>query len=751
MRQEHIESIIAKRKPMAERVAQVENQLAGVLDRYAAFRGTSRRLLEAPGIAGEFSELTGLLTECDGIAGEGAVTREDLRKIRERLQRGTLNIAVIGRARQGKSRLLQSVTGLSDEEIPSGDVSFCTGVRSDIINKNCETYAVVHFLSEEKFLKESIKPYFDELSKPGLFPPMSVSAFRGCRLPQPGELETKYVDQPRLDLALKHLKNYQEHLPEYESLLGRPPQQIRREDIREYVAQDNKRGDRVNFKHLAVDKVEIYCRFPNTDVGCLRLIDLPGLGDTRKGDVERVVSALSDQVDLVFFLSMPENTGAGWDDKQLALYSEARSALGEKLPIEKWSFWVFNRKSGFGSDNAKQCEYLKNAMPEAQIAVSDSVIVNCADAKAVSEQLIDKALDYLAANIADNDAEYARNVQNEVSSFATRLKNKLEQAQALLSETNAFVQDGDMFDTLFDELWEPLTVELEGLVGKGSPLREQRNNPCAELEERVEAILRREEDGDFPITEEKVKRLTVQRHSDRTAYDECLHELRTRLSSCMQEDMDDIIDAVLKNMKSSIGSILGKTGRLEARFGPADDTLLVRLIEYIESSPRKDEMPQLLKGLKLVSDWKMSYRSFVQHRIRAALGSLDPLDDANKTWGTPNDAEQTMQMLQPMYYRAISQMREQFAGIFKEPNQAAFAVAEEFTDIVLRSSSGEAEKNKGSVVNQWRRLYRSICGDVWPDEFGAKQATREVKERLNMPLTTLLDELRNLSAFTFTR
>ena len=96
-------------------------------------------------------------------------------------------------------------------------------------------------------------------------------------------------------------------------------------------------------------------------------------------------------------------------------------------------------------------------------------------------------------------------------------------------------------------------------------------------------------------------------------------------------------------------------------------------------------------------------------------------------------------------------MREQFAGIFKEPNQAAFAVAEEFTDIVLRSSSGEAEKNKGSVVNQWRRLYRSICGDVWPDEFGAKQASREVKEQLNMPLTSLLDVLRNLDAFTFTR
>jgi len=35
--------------------------------------------------------------------------------------RSTLNIGVIGRARQGKSRLLQSLTGLGTEEIPSGD------------------------------------------------------------------------------------------------------------------------------------------------------------------------------------------------------------------------------------------------------------------------------------------------------------------------------------------------------------------------------------------------------------------------------------------------------------------------------------------------------------------------------------------------------------------------------------------------------------------------------------------------------
>ena len=59
----------------------------------------------------------------------------DLERLRNRFSRKALNITVIGRARQGKSRLLQTITGLSAEEIPDGNLAFCTGVRSDIVNE----------------------------------------------------------------------------------------------------------------------------------------------------------------------------------------------------------------------------------------------------------------------------------------------------------------------------------------------------------------------------------------------------------------------------------------------------------------------------------------------------------------------------------------------------------------------------------------------------------------------------------------
>lgn len=59
-------------------------------------------------------------------------------------------------------------------------------------------------------------------------------------------------------------------------------------------------------------------------MGKLRLIDFSGLGDTRKGGTEQLVRALSDQADLVLFLSKPSDTGAGWQNNEISLYSQAR-------------------------------------------------------------------------------------------------------------------------------------------------------------------------------------------------------------------------------------------------------------------------------------------------------------------------------------------------------------------------------------------------------------------------------------------
>ena len=740
MRYQRIKSIIQQRKPLYERVSGVRERLGQALDQFERFQSLCRSTIKNNELATEFSDLERILDESVGPMRDGLSLKDDLTLIQNRLSRDSLNIAVIGIARQGKSRLLQTITGLTTEEIPDGNQAFCTGVRSDIINDPSaeKAYAQVNFLTEKRFIDENIAPYFRDLQnhKPELFTPMSISEFRNFDLPVPGSFQASPEAVPQMNLHLQHLRDLQEHLSQYQDYLGRSPLRINSEDIREYVAQDNKQGERVFFKHMAVDSVEIFCRFPNTDVGALRLIDLPGLGDTRKGDVERVVKALSDQVDLVFFLSKPSNAGAGWGKNEIHLYGKARSALGEKLPIERWAFWVFNHDSRQGADNQVQCDTLKNLMKDAQIQVSGTVTVDCTNQEEVSSKLIDTALDFLANNLERNDREYADKLQKNVNEVTGILRGLLERAQGSLKEDNNSNLDVRTFNNLFSPLWRSIKRGIQACVGEDSELRLKKDKPCEPLKERINQIFTDAEDGSsFMITEEMIKSKRDEEGGLTFAYGSCLHQLRTFLSSKMQENMDDILDKVLTEMKDEVSNILGKKGRLENRFGSSDHLLLGRMIQYINENGR-DNFPTILHGLELLDGWKMSYQTFAQHRIRAALACLDPMDEINKSQGNPTNIDQALDLLQDLYEQAVYELRKRFdgpTGIYPEPNAAAFAAAEEFKDIMIRSGGVEVE-----LENEWRDFYWLIRGDVWPDEYGSSQRVRDASSKMSVALNTTI-------------
>ncbi len=741
MRQENIEKIIRQREPLANRVMTAQTHLAAAMDQFEKFHILCRSTLQDKVIAEEFGDVRQILEDTDRLTLETRKRQDELAHLYKRLTRNTLNIAVIGRARQGKSRLLQTITGLSAEEIPDGNQAFCTGVRSDIINTDTDiTYASVNFMTEEHFLKESIAPYFADLRKyvPDLLSPTSLSEFKNLSLPDPETLRTDPKDKTLMNLHLKHLEDLQSHLSQYAELFGQRPRQIKKEEIRQYVAQDDEEGNRIYFNHLAVDSVEIFCRFPNADVGALRLIDLPGLGDTRIGDVERVVNALRDQVDLVFFLSKPSNTGAGWQDIDVNLYSEARSALGDKLPIDHWAFWVFNHDSRPGADNATQCEYLRGSMSSAQINVANTAIVDCTNTEDVSKNLLDVALEHLSRSIEQNDRRYAENLQGMLKATMQDMRELMEKTRESLKEEGDSDRDSETFDLLFAELWNNLREEMQDCVEEDSELRKNRDEPCKELQDKIKAVLDEEESGELQVTVEDLKKVSKRKGGLGTAYDEALNYLRTRLSQRLQESLDTILDDVLQNMKNKFCSILAKTGRLEGRFGVSDYRLLGEMINFIETSGYSKDMPTLVKGLTLLDGWTMSYRSFIQHRLRSALNGLDPLDVECKQKGAPTTEEQAVEILGGAYKETIYKVRQALDGIYSEPNKAAFAVAEEFKDIMIRSNEMQGRDMKLNLDIQWRRFYRSIRGNVWQEEYGSSQRRRDVNAKLRTPLDGLL-------------
>ncbi|CAD5941635.1 hypothetical protein NIVACYA_02409 [Planktothrix agardhii] len=112
-----INQIIDKRKPLSQKITQVETNLRNLTDELYQLEEHRHQLLSKIDDSAtqeklrnpDFSQFQHDISENLGA----------LSKLRERFSRDTLNIGVVGRMRQGKSRLLQTLSGLTNDEIPS--------------------------------------------------------------------------------------------------------------------------------------------------------------------------------------------------------------------------------------------------------------------------------------------------------------------------------------------------------------------------------------------------------------------------------------------------------------------------------------------------------------------------------------------------------------------------------------------------------------------------------------------------------
>lgn len=754
---EKINGIIQRRKPFAKNIIDAKNSLDKTLEQFIRLKGICASALSDDSLANERETVSEIFRGFN--AHQADELQAGLTNIHRRLSRDTLNIAVIGLARQGKSRLLQTITGLGPEVIPDSDRSVCTGVRSDIINdpEASETFAYVNFLSEEEFIANTVGRYFRELQrhKPGIAIPETLTEFRHCVLPDRDTFTTANIeDETRMRNYIGELRKLQAHLLEYQAYLGTGRSaKIPESEIRRYVVQNDAETGEEYFRHMAVESVEIHCRFPNVEAGALRLIDLPGLGDTRIGDTERMIAALADQVDLVFFVTMPRSTGDDVFDRDINLYSQARRALGRKLPIERWSFWVINHNTR--DENIKQCSDFAQTLKSKDIHVASTIITDCKSESEVSSSLIDSALAFLESNIERNDREYAKSLQDLMNDTVKNLHDVLTEARNIFADEKSFERDSELLDRLFDSLWDDLTDGLAEAVEPESFLGRKQNEPCTELRDQFNKTLEREEqsadEGKLDnITPETVRRMIRRAGSPEAAYTELMHQLRTDLGGKMQQDLDETLErVVLIPMKEELCRVLAENGRLSMRFKSEGAKILPEVIAFIDDG-KIDIMPTVFDGLRKLDNAAISCQNRIQPLIREALNLLDPMkEESRRRRALFTGTEAIYASLIEIYRDTLSTLRENLdrEEIYSEPNEFAFSAANTFVDDLIRRdryiSSGSVK-----LESQWRALYRYIRGDIWPEEFGNSQAKSEAFGKIRGPLSTALTLCDNMN-FSF--
>lgn len=703
-----IASIIEKRRPLAEKIALVENNLQTLFDALRSLEEHRKQLLTQVD-----DDVIGRLRDIDLTSWQSRIGNEckALSQLKARFCRKTLNIGVVGLARQGKSRLLQSLTGLTTAEIPDGDGQHCTGVRSTIYhNPSTETYAEVLFHSERSFLNEVIAPYYEKLQLGAKA--TSLEEFSHKSLPA---LPKHISDSTKLGAMYEHLQRYYINFDKYQRLLRETSAlRISRNQIREYVAQDTLDGQRIYFNYLAVKEVKIFCQFPNADIGNIALVDMPGLGDTGIGDEERLMKTLGQDVDAVLFVRMPKPSGDYWGKSDVELYDTARASLPD-LPLELWSFMVLNRIGGNPQlgDNLNNCKGLAGDITNKHIKVINPFIANCASLEEAGG-VLDNVLNYLTNKINDLDEKYASTCQQKLTQLQSHIFAELQECQNIFTSEEQTDEEDEIFESLFEEFWNTLTSSLLSLV---TEFKEQSDNDNDFLFSINDTIANCKSNTAIPSDLREIKQKHDSMGSYNKAYDQYLDEVRTRLTQHFLT-LDKGLNCSIEKAQKMVAHVLLEQGGLR---GLTEKRGIEFLKFMAEELPEKHN--NLKRSFQLLSTFELSFRGLVQPRIRKHLNDLRP--DAKVIRLSSSLLEEKMQKeiqenLQILHAEALYKCKESLNSMLSEPSQAALAIVEEFVDQALRA--------KG-VNKEWRLFLKKQKSKVWSEKFAQLNQQSEIRQR----------------------
>lgn len=678
-------------------------------------------------------------------AREGAAEAVRLLRVLEaRLARDTVNIGVSGQARVGKSTLLQSVSGLGDDQIPTGQALPVTAVRSRIFHAPDLRRATLRLHSFDTFVTDVVAPYHAELDIAGL--PATPEEFRHWAYPKPSQVGpepgspavhggagyaeglrlTAAPDRPSWVTMLNRLRAMQQSFPTYEHDLTGGERVLPLEELRPWVAYptnaEEQQPGAVARRYLAVRDVRIDCPFPHAQVRHLGIVDLPGLGEFAARADEHHVGGLQNEVDVVLLVKRPVEGMAYWGDADARALDLIDSARGF---VDRRDFVVLVLNTGDTSD-ALLTALRDHIRGQVNSGVPDQFfqVLECdaADTGDVFARVLTPVLAHLAVRMPAMDADAVAGTRSELRAVTQRIVTLTgDVARALASVAQSSGSVAEDLDLRSRRLRQDLSGALVGLVGE---LRAQaravgEDQDYTDAVERAYATTRAWITNGLGVGEqawrdEALRAMTVDRNSSRYAGDE-LNRVRVEISSCFEE-IDVYFTARVRALWERVARILrDHTGALLGE-AVGDDALRRFVALLAEAS---EPCPRLRRAVEQLLTVRLDYRSQLHPRVRAELDGLtlqerDPVTGEQRNRivveVSPDGAEQL--------YAFVVQMAEQAAYLTKKalllregvtPALVLHAAAEQLEDTMIRSGDSERE---------FKRLARSYRDELWPGVFG---------------------------------
>lgn len=634
---------------------------------------------------------------------------KELNLLDHRFGRDTINISVIGRARQGKSRLLQSISGLADEVIPASNGGDCTGAKSVICNQPglAEARADVIFYTEFE-LVEQVQRYLRELNIPSNI----GSVFQ---IPSLAPYISDFISNMsgktgREQSLFGHLRKYVEHFDDYSNLLGKEIG-VNEEHIRDYVAQYDCNMC-PTYKFLAVKEVRIYTEFNYADAGKIVLVDTIGLGDTSLGIREKMLATLRNDSDAAILVRLPSANGDSIRVEDDELYDFICDAMGMDT-LGKWLFFALNIGEELGNFNSGDA--MAKALKDRQLNFADIIKADCSHSGDVQDKLLLPILQYLVANLDTVDESLLADANKVLESAYMKYYGLCSKAASVLrGGLRAALNSGGLFDELFEDKL--------GLKRELNALNQRYNDPENDSEEIRSEVMRiiRSLSRKCPSIAEITARLSEggpDSHVD-TAYNFYADNLRAEMRDALDEVNHTVITRLQDSVKAEIVEVLrsdngGRLGRIML-MGENPDTPIDWLRALIDQKTM--DFPLVHEALRDILEYRLNIEGLLEYKANLALRYLDQESPMfthlpPAVFGLPvqERAEIILQTLMSAIPDVAHDLMDGIKELLRIPVNSFNARIRKLRERIVFKQEGYREL---------KNFYREHATAIWSDEFG---------------------------------
>lgn len=654
--------------------------------------------------------------------------QETLIQLYNRFSRKQIHISFVGRAGQGKSLVMQKISGLSGDIIPSSNGSDCTGTKSIITNQDTTgVHAEIIFYSKNEY-KDIVNKYIQEIFGNGTYEINSVeeiSVLKQCNL------EAKVESNAQKQSLFLQLNKYIEHSDVVLPLLG-TTQTIPAEEIESYVAQySHLDKSHKYYKYLGVKVANIKCQFPFSQCGKIVLVDTIGLGDTALDIREKMLSTVSEDSDAIVMMTRPDPQRPSIVQYDIDIVND----IGAKMSSEytnKMLFWIINQVSeGEGKNIDGISEFLSRLKRMRDFPVADYLVVDCNDKNAVERKLLVPILEKLPNNLPQMDEMLLKQAEGQLIELYWEyheISSKVNKA------FNASI-DQDVrreFDKIIRETYGKMTDSIRELY-VNEPYGKLRDEPCKqfklEAKKKIDKMITH-----IPPKEKVLKMLNDGSVNQHNIYERVTDEMRLFIINDFLE-LNQTLHNMVVEMKKNIVYILSSPsgGKLKGLITTSPENAELWLKEFEQLISTYPNFHLIFEAVKKLNDFDLRMESFLIYRIRAQLDIID-ISVCKQGPALRGDLSQKDVLADDIIFWLKHNMiiihdniQKELEPLYSYPNSTLWAVVKDFYDRIVYA----CDENESNVQTAWRYLYEDFIPKIWSQEYKEYQIQKGFAKEWN--------------------